>query len=114
MAKPTKRPAQPPQPRKATPARPRTRIETWSTPALLRLHALPRWAFPLFTAALLVGGLLVPNGMLAAALLTVLLLLLAWLISLSWPLLRPLPRLMRLAVIGGLVMVIVGRARGQL
>lgn len=114
MAKPTKRPAPAVRPKDAIPARPRTRLEQLSAPALLRLHEMPRWIFPSLTALLLVGGLLVPNGIVAAVLLSLLLLLLLWLIALSWPLLRPFPRLLRLGVLGGLVLVIVGRARGTM
>lgn len=108
MAKPTKRPAPVP-----ASARPRSALERLSTPALLRLHAMPRWAFPAFTALLLVGGLLVPNSAVAAVLLGLLALSLAWLVALSWPRLNALARLMRVAVIGGLVFVIVNRVQGR-
>lgn len=81
---------------------------------LLRLHGMPRWLFPFFTGMLLVAGLLVTNAVLAALALGLLLLLLLWLIALSWPLLTPIARLMRGAVLVGLLMVLVGRAQGRL
>lgn len=114
MAKPTRRPAPPARVRGADPARPRSAVERFSAPILLRLHGLPRWLFPLFTALLLLGGLMVGNAVLAAVLLSVLLLLLLWLIALSWPLLTPLARLMRLAVLVGLGFVIVNRLQGRM
>lgn len=114
MAKPTKRPAPARPVRKADSARPRTAVERVSAPILLRLHGLPRWLFPLLTAVLLVGGLMVPNAAIAAVLLSLLALLLGWLIALSWPLLSPLARLMRLAVLVGLGFVIVNRLQGRM
>lgn len=99
---------------KAEPQRPRSALERFSAPLLLRLHGTPRWAFPLLTAALLLGGLLVPTPWLAALLLALLMLLLAWLVALSWPLLSPTARIMRLLVLGGLGMVAYGRASGRM
>ncbi|MHB0927807.1 MAG: DUF6703 family protein [Candidatus Nanopelagicales bacterium] len=95
-------------------ARPQTAIQRWSAPVLLRLHGLPRWLFPLFTALLLVGGLVVGNAVIAAVLLSLLTLLLLWLVALSWPLLSPMARFMRLAVLVGLLLVTVNRARGRM
>lgn len=114
MAKPTKRPAQPVPRRDITPARPRTALERFSAPILLRLHGMPRWIFPLFTGLLLVGGLLIPDPVLATLFLSLLLLLLLWLIALSWPLLTPVARVMRAVVVGVLAMTIIARAKGQM
>lgn len=89
-------------------------LHRWSAPILLRLHGWPRWLFPVFTALLLVGGLMVPNTILATVLLAVLSLILLWLIAISWPVLKPLPRLMRVLVLGALVLVTVQRAKGRM
>lgn len=89
-------------------------LQRYSAPLLLRMHGLPRWLFPVFTALLLVGGLLVPNAIAATVLLSLLGLILLWLVALSWPILRPIARLMRVLVLGALVMVIVGRAQGRM
>lgn len=89
-------------------------LHRWSTPILLRLHGWPRWLFPMFTAALLVGGLVLPNLALATLLLSLLSLILLWLIAISWPVLKPLPRLMRILVLGALVFATVQRARGRM
>lgn len=86
----------------------------YSAPVLLRLHGWPRWLFPVLTAGLLVGGLLVPNTVLATVLLALLSLILLWLIAMSWPVLKPLPRLMRVLVLGALVLVTVQRAGGAM
>lgn len=116
MAKPTKQPATPVprRPKDAVPARPRTRLEQWSAPVLLRLHGMPRWLFPFVTGILLVGGLMVANPVIAAIFLSLLLLMLLWLIALSWPLLSPVARLMRGAVLLSLLMVIIARAQGRM
>ncbi len=114
MAKPTKRPAPARTAHQPGSARPRSTVERISAPIVLRLHGLPRWLFPLFTALLLVGGLMVANGAVGAILLSLLALLLLWLIALSWPLLSPLARLMRLAVLIGLCLVIVNRLQGRM
>lgn len=89
-------------------------LQRYSAPLLLRMHGLPRWLFPVFTALLLVGGLLVPNAIAATVLLSLLGLILLWLVALSWPILKPVARLMRVLVLGALVMVIVGRAQGRM
>ena len=112
MAKPTKRPG--PARNAGVRVNKPSALQRYSAPILARLHGLPRWLFPIFTATLLVGGLLVPNAIAATILLSALSLILAWLIALSWPVLRPIPRLMRLLVLGALVMVVVGRAQGRM
>lgn len=115
MAKPTKTPRPNPRPKPTNPrAAQSSALQRLSAPVLLRLHGWPRWVFPIFTALLLVGGLLVPNAVLAAVLLTLLTLILAWLVALSWPVISPLARLIRILVLGALVMVVIGRARGQM
>lgn len=116
MAKPTKRPAPPVQrrPKDAVPARPRTALERLSAPVLLRLHGMPRWLFPFVTGILLVVGLMVTNAFAAVFFLSLLLLMLLWLIALSWPLLSPIARLMRGAVLLSLLMVIVARGQGRM
>ena len=95
-------------------ARPRSTLERLSAPALLRLHAMPRWTFPAVTALLLLGGLLTTNAVMSAVLLGILLALLLWLISLSWSLLSWTARLMRILVLGALAMVIAGRLQGTM
>ena len=115
MAKPTKQPARKvARPRDTVAARPRSPLERMSAPVLLRLHGMPRWIVPFVTAVLLVGGLLTSNAILAAVLVGLLLLLLLWLVALSWPLLSVFARLLRGAVIVGLVMVIIGRIQGRM
>lgn len=110
MAKPTKRPAPVPPTREA--ARRRSALERASAPILMRLHNSPRWAFPLFTGLLLFAGLVVPSPAASALFLGLLLLLLGWLVALSWSLLSWVARLMRLAVLGGLAMIVVSRLQG--
>jgi hypothetical protein len=67
-----------------------------------------------FTAVLLVGGLMASNTVVATLLLAMLSLILLWLIAISWPVLKPVPRLMRLLVLGALLVVTVQRAQGTM
>lgn len=76
-----------------------------SSPFLVRLHALPRWFIPiLMTFLLLVGLLANPNetwgfwiGFFALMFIA---LFLGWLLILSWMILVPTSRLLRILVIG--------------
>lgn len=112
MAKPTKRPG--PARNAGVRVNKPSALQRYSAPILVRLHGLPRWLFPIFTALLLVGGLLVGNTIVATVLLTLLGLILLWLIALSWPVLAPVARIMRLLVLGALVIVTIGRAQGRM
>ena len=66
-----------------------------SAPILLFIHSLPRLVFPIFTAAILLGGLFATSSVLGGSLLLLLGLILAWLIALSWTLLTPIARIVR-------------------
>lgn len=76
-----------------------------SAPLLVRLHALPRWVVPIFMTVLLLLGLLAnPNetwgfwiGFLSLLFIAVFLF---WLLVLSWMILVPTSRLLRVLVIG--------------
>lgn len=84
-------------------------LERISAPILLKLHRGPRWIFPVFTALLLLGGLFVTQPVFSAVMLAVLGLFLSWLVALSWSLLSWTARLVRVMVIIGVVMMIVGK-----
>lgn len=108
--------AQKKQPRPAAqqrgPAPTPSRLQRASTPVLLRLHRAPRWLLPVLTAVLMFGGLFTSNAVISALLFALLGVFLAWLVALSWNLLTPGARLMRLAVIGSIAFVVVSRLRG--
>ncbi len=70
-----------------------------SAPILLFIHSLPRVVFPLFTAALLLGGLFAKNSTIGGVLLLSVGLILGWLIALSWQLLTPTARVVRSLVL---------------
>lgn len=108
--KPTVKPASKPMPTINS----SSTLHRLSTPILVRLHGWPRWLFPIFTALLLVGGLLIENAFIATALLGALTLVLLWLVALSWPILATVARIMRLLVLGALLYVTISRARGQM
>ena len=88
---------------------PPSRLQVWSTPAVLFLHRLPRLVFPLFTSALLLVGLIVPIGWIGGLSLLVVGLILLWLLALSWALLPWPARGTRLL----LLLMIFGYATGR-
>lgn len=81
-------------------------VERRSVGPLTRLHRLPRFVLPVLMAALLVLALAVPGpvGLLAVAPLG---LLVAWLTYLSWPRLDLAGRLLRAALLGLLLALVV-------
>lgn len=79
---------------KTNPPKP-NRLQQISAPVLLFIHSLPRFVFPLFTAAILLGGLFATNSIIGGTLLVVLGLILGWLIALSWSLLTPTAQIVR-------------------
>lgn len=86
----------------------RTKIETASRTALLRMHALPRWALFLTFLGLAVGAALAPGvwGALCAVVLATFLL---WLLFLAWPKLSPAARAVRLIVIAVLLGAVIAK-----
>ena len=81
--KPTASPATSPAKSSAPKVNKSSALQRFSAPILLRLHGMPRWLFPIFTALLLVGGLLINNTIIATALLGALTLILLWLVALG-------------------------------
>ncbi len=76
-----------------------------SSPFLVRLHALPRWVIPIVMTFLLLVGLLAnPNEtwgfLIGFFALFFIALFLGWLLILSWLILVPTSRLLRILVIG--------------
>lgn len=76
-----------------------TRLQVWSAPILLFINRMPKFVFPLFTFALLLGGLWLANGVIGGILLVFLGLILGWLLMLSWELLPASARGLRLLVV---------------
>lgn len=77
----------------------RVRFEDLSRGPLQTMNRLPKALVVVGLAAFLVGGLLAPSAI-GAVLLSILGLFLAWLIALSWPILPPASRAMRLLTVG--------------
>jgi hypothetical protein len=77
-------------------------IERASVKPAAYLHHLPRWLPPVVVAALFVGGLYV-RGWTGTIMLLLVAAALAWLAALSWPAVSAPGRLLRVAVIAGLV-----------
>ncbi|MGH8834913.1 MAG: DUF6703 family protein [Actinomycetes bacterium] len=75
----------------------RAALERSSAPLLLRMSVLPGWLVPVLMLAIAVVALLV-GGPVGFALLLVIALFLAWLAALSWPVLPPRTRLLRVLV----------------
>lgn len=86
------------------------KLHQLSAPALLFIHSLPRFVFPLVTAAILLGGLFTTNSILGGSLLVLLGLILAWLIALSWKLLTPTAQVVRSLML----VVVFGYAFGRI
>ena len=77
-------------------------LHRMSAPLLLRLHAMPRWVVPILLAVLLVTGFAL-EGWAGALPLAVVGIFLGWLLALSWPLIRPTSRLIRLVVVAAVL-----------
>jgi hypothetical protein len=75
----------------------RKRITDLSAPALLRIHALPKFLVPGIIAVLMLLGLFLAAPYSGIAL-TVVSVFIGWLMYLSWPLLDPRSRLIRVLV----------------
>ncbi|WP_318272143.1 DUF6703 family protein [Microbispora triticiradicis] len=86
----------------------RRTVETKSAPLLVFLFQMPRWLAPVVLVALLIAGLVVPDWRGGVAVLPVLAFI-AWLAYLSWPSLRPMGRLLRVAVGTFLVLLVATR-----
>lgn len=97
----------------APPAR-RT-LERFSAPVLIRLHAMPRWIVPVVLAAALFGGLVMPTSWawLGALLLVLTAVFVGWLTSLSWPILTPAARAVRVVLVVALLGIAVYKAMGR-
>ena len=87
-------------------------FEVRSAPLLATIHRLPRWIVPLGLAAVLVLGLVLASP-LAGLLLLLVAAFLGWLLALSWPLVDGRGRVLRLAIVVGLVVVAVLRLAGR-
>ncbi|MFI0431790.1 MAG: DUF6703 family protein [Candidatus Nanopelagicales bacterium] len=72
-------------------------LEQRSAGPLLWLHRLPRWLIPVIMGALLLLGLAVPGNW-AGIFIVLVGLFLAWLLALSWPVITPGSRALRLGV----------------
>ncbi|MEV4456831.1 DUF6703 family protein [Microbispora sp. NPDC049633] len=86
----------------------RAAVERRSAAPLVFLFQQPRWLAPLVLVALLIAGLVVPDWRGGVAVLPVLAFI-AWLAYLSWPSLRPVGRLLRVAVGTFLVLLVATR-----
>ncbi|TXH43862.1 MAG: hypothetical protein E6Q90_05450 [Actinobacteria bacterium] len=72
-------------------------LERRSAGPLLWLHRLPRWLIPVIMGVLLLLGLAVPGNW-AGIFIVIVGLFLAWLLALSWPVITPGSRALRLVV----------------
>ncbi|MEY4323385.1 MAG: hypothetical protein RL410_1166 [Actinomycetota bacterium] len=91
-----------------------TRLEKFSAPILLFIHGLPRFVFPIFTAAILLIGLFAANQIVGGIFLLLVGTIIGWLVTLSWKLLPVGARLIRLALVVMIFGYAIGRITGQL
>jgi hypothetical protein len=89
-------------------------LQQASAPVILFLSRFPRWVFPLVMALLLLGGLLISNGIIGGILLLLLVLVLVWLTALSWNLLTTVGKLLRIITIGAALAVTIARFTGKM
>jgi hypothetical protein len=87
----------------------RQALEHRSATSLLWLHQLPAWLLPVLAAGLLVAGFAV-GGVGGAVALCGLAVVLGWLAAVSWPRLSGQGRLLRVAVVCGVLAIAVFRA----
>lgn len=100
-------------PRSPEPPRPpstglRRTIERRSGPMLVVLSRQPKLLIPVVSLALLIAGLVL-GGALGAVLLAVLIALIGWLTYLSWPVVPPPGRAIRVATLAMLVLLATSR-----
>lgn len=86
--------AEPPRP--AGPSR--AGVERRSRPVLVALSALPRWLVLVVALAFVVAGLAIP-GVVGGVVLLLFAAMLVWLLVLSWPVLTPAARVIRLVLL---------------
>lgn len=91
----------------------RSTLERVSYPYLVRLNRVPRWLIVILLASLLLAGFITPSWI-GAILLGLLALFLAWLVALSWPVLKPSSRALRVITVVALAGIAVFRAQGRL
>ena len=93
----------------------RRTLERISAPWLLTLHRLPQWLVPIGLAVMLFLGLLLsgPWAWLGAALMIIVGLFVSWLTALSWPILTPGSRAIRVLVAAVLFGLAVLKALGR-
>ncbi len=93
----------------------RRTLERYSAGPLVTLHGLPRWLVPVALAVLLFVGLLLSGtwGWLGALFLIVIGLFVTWLTALSWPILTPSSKLIRVVVAVALFGLAVLKALGR-
>jgi len=77
----------------------------------VRLSTLPTFVLPVLSVVLLVAGLAAPP-VIGVPVLLLLIAIIAWLSYLSWPAVRGVQRLLRVAVVGLLVVALLGRFGG--
>jgi hypothetical protein len=73
---------------------------------------VPTWLIVVLMALFLFAGLVIPITWLSAVMLLLVAVFLGWLLLLSWPVLGPGSRLLRLFVVGALLVVAILRATG--
>ena len=94
----------------------RSSLEQFSTPLLIRMHAMPRWVIPVVMGLLLTAGLFLsgPWAWLGALFMVLLGVFLGWLFLLSWPVLSPGAKAARVLVVGALWGFAVLKAMGRM
>ena len=102
------------EPNSSTKASRRSELERRSFPLLSFFTRVPKWLLIVGMAAFLLAGFVIPIPWLGALLLLVVVAFLTWLVVLSWPVLNPASKLLRVIVIVALLGIVVFRFTGRI
>lgn len=112
---PASQPARAGQPSRAASSDPRKALERFSYPLLLAMQRVPRWLVVILMATCLFLGLIQSGSLawLGGILLLLVALFLGWLVTLSWPVISPGSRILRVVVVAAIVGIAILKFLGR-
>lgn len=94
----------------------RRQLERASAPLLIKLHDLPRWLVPVTVSMLLFVGLVLQGGIpgiVGGLMILVVAVFVGWLTALSWPILQPLSKVIRVLVVAAMFGLVILKVTGR-
>ncbi len=112
---PASQPSRAGQPSRAASSDPRKALERFSYPLLLAMQRVPRWLVVILMATCLFLGLIQSGSLawLGGILLLLVALFLGWLVTLSWPVISPGSRILRVVVVAAIVGIAILKFLGR-